>query len=164
MKHHTVTSFSLLLLTLLSACDLGDSIAPEPQFVKVRFESGFRDVLDTFTGNLTKDLVLDGTITIPFWLTRSEQETILAAAEREQFFALPDSLWSTAFVVIDPDPSPDLLRIQVNGRDKTVVWNYAALATTLEGQRIQRLAAIIRRIIEAKPEYRRLPAARGGYI
>jgi hypothetical protein len=148
----------------LTGCDLGEPSPPGPQLVKIRLQYNFRDMVDTFNGTLTKDLVLDGTVTVPFWLTKSEQDGLLAEIEREGFFNMPDTIASIPGVVITPDPSPDFLRVQVNGSDKTVVWNYPINTSNPQGQAIRRLATALWNTVTAKPEYKQLPPTRGGYL
>ncbi len=79
-------------------------------------------------------------------------------------FDLPDTLFQAPGSIIDPDPSPDMLRVQVSGRDKIVIWYYPLLLTNANAETIQHLSATIRGLVEAKAEYKRLPPARGGRI
>jgi len=145
-------------------CDIGDPDSPDPQYVKLHLQSGFRDVVDTFNGTLTKDLVMDGTVSIPFFLTEAEQEHVLALLTDEGFFSLPDTIHATPGAMITPDPSPDFLRVQANSLDKTVVWNYPLEPADEHGQAIVRIMMAIREVVEAKTTYRQLPPARGGYL
>jgi hypothetical protein len=165
----------ILGLTLVSGgCDLGETPVAEtdhveravldPQFVRIQHQYSFRDLLDTFDGTLTKDLILDGTVTIPFWLTKAEQETLLVEFKREDFFGLPDTLFPVHGMYIDPNPSPDLIRVEAEGMDKTVVWMYPLDQTKPGNQAILRLAAAIRRIVEARQEYKELPEPKRGYL
>lgn len=159
---------------ILSGCDLGGSPGgggdpvvsadPDPQLIKIQHQYSFRDMVDTFHGTLTKDLVLDGTVTIPFWLTRAEQETVRVALERENFFGLPDTLFPVPVMYVEPDPSPDFIRVEADGVDKTVVWIYPLDQANQNNQAILRLAAVIRRIVEARSEYKQLPEPRGCYL
>jgi hypothetical protein len=120
-------------------------------------------MIDTFNGTLTKDLILDGSVTIPFWLTTSEQESLLEELDRADFFNLPDTLLSIPGVALEPNPSPDFLRVVANGKNKVVIWSYPIDLATANGQSVMRLSTAIRNIVESKPEYKQLPPARGGY-
>jgi hypothetical protein len=137
---------------------------PDEQFVKLLFQYGFRDELNTFNGTLTKDLVLNGTVTVPFWLTKSEQESVLVELARVDFFYLPDTLLRMAGVDISPNSGTQLLRIEVGSQTKTVIWSYLIDPSHPASQRITQLSQAIQGIIESKPEYKQLPPARGGYI
>jgi hypothetical protein len=154
----------LCTLLALASCDLGNAPQHDPQDVRIQFQYGFRNMVDTFNGTLTKDLILDGTISTSFWLTKAEQEAVLAEVQKEDFFHLPDTLFATPGVMVSPNPSPDFLRVAANGEDKMVVWFYPVDVTLPGGQSIQRVSEAVREIIESTPEYKELPAARGGYI
>jgi hypothetical protein len=165
MKTRLAISCAALSLQMLNTgCDLGNTPQHDPQDVRIQFQYGFRNMVDTFNGTLTKDLALDGTISTSFWLTKTEQKVLMAELQQEDFFHLPDTLLSTPGVSIYPDPSPDFLRVAANGEDKTVVWFHPVDVTDPHGQTIQRLSEAVRAIIEATSEYKELPAARGGYI
>ncbi len=137
---------------------------PEPQFVKIKFQYDYRDMVDTFNDTLMKDLVSDGTITVSFWLTKTEQEAVLAELSRADFFNLPDTIRPTIAVNMRPDPSPDSLHVQVEGREKTVVWLFPLDDADHNAQMILQLSKAIQTIIESTDQYKRLPQARGAYI
>jgi hypothetical protein len=149
----------LALSILMCGCDLGQSSNSDPQFLKLEFKYFFRNNVDTFNGTLTKDLAADGTITIPFWLTTGEQDSILAEVVRSDFYGLPDTLRGNPAIRLEPDPGPQILKIEVDGRLHQVVWYM-----TSGSQQIVRLSQFIQDIVQAKPEYKSLPPARGGYL
>jgi len=133
--------------------------------LKIDLQYGFRDELNTFARTLQKDLVLDGTVTVPFWLTSDEQDQILQKAMGIDFFSLPDTLRREPGVFIStPDPSPDLLRLQYGSQEKTVVWYYPQDPNDTQWKALLELRNVIVQVIQAKPEYKILPAARGGYL
>jgi len=147
-----------------AGCDLGNTPQHDPQDVRIQFQHGFRNMVDTFNGTLTKDLALDGTISIPFWLTKAEQEALMTELQQEHFFNLPDTLYAIPGMTVSPDPGPGFLRVTVDGVDKSVVWFHPVDVTQPDGQTIQRVSGAVRALIEATSEYKELPAARGGYI
>ena len=99
------------IAVVLTGCDLGDpSTGSDPQRVKVFFKFDFRDQVDTFNGTLTKDLVLNGTVTVPFGFKRSEQDTLVTVLAHTDFFGLPDTLYPIPNVSISPDPGFQVLR------------------------------------------------------
>jgi hypothetical protein len=165
MKCQGVVVHILLCMQLvLAGCDLGNTPRHDPQDVRIQFQYGFRNMVDTFNGTLTKDLALDGTISIRFWLTTVEQEALMAELQKEDFFNLPDTLFAIPGMTISPDPGPGFLRVAVDGVDKSVVWFHPVDVTQPDGQTIQRVSGAVRALIEATSEYKELPAARGGYI
>lgn len=157
-RHALVGTF-LALLASVWGCDLGQSPTPDPQFLKIQLKHSFRDSVDTFNGTLTKDLAAGGTITVPFWLTAEEQDSILAEVVRRQFYDLPDTIPNTPGMRLSPDPGPQVLRIEVDGRSHQVVW-YA----TSNNEEIFLLLTFIRDVVQATPEYQCLPPAQGWYL
>lgn len=157
--------FCFAALMLVPGCDFGSESKPDEQFIMILYQYDFQDEVDTFSGTLTKDLVLDGTATIPFWLTTSEQELIVSQAIRSGFFSLPDTLQKLdGSVSVSPDPSPDLLQIETNKQLKTVVWYYPLDTANHDTRAILQLTGTIRNVVESRHEYKRLPPRRGGYL
>jgi hypothetical protein len=158
-------SIPFLVLSFESCSTSANS--PEPtvdvQFVEVDLQSGYADELNTFTQTYQKDLVADGTITVPFWLTSSEQQAILQKARDVGFFALPDTIHRKGGMsyFISPDPSPDMLRLKYDNLDKTVVWFYPLDTNAVGSKSILEVSNFITQVIQAKPEYKVLPPARG---
>jgi hypothetical protein len=136
----------------------------DPQALKIHMQYWFSDELNTFDQTLTKDLVLDGTITVPFWLTSAEQDTILREAMGINFFSAPDTIKRQPGVSMEPDPSPDMLRLKFGNQDKTVVWYFPVDTTNTYAKSTLSLRNRIISIILSKPEYKALPDARGVYL
>lgn len=166
MKQPVASFFIVMTFFIsLSGCDQGvEPPKPDEQFVKLLFRYGFGNRLDTFHGTYTKDLILDGSITIPFWLTKAEQDSVLTQLEQADFFNLPDTISALEGVIIQPDPGLQLLRVQLGGRVKTVVWFPPVDQELKVGQSVLQLFKSIETIIQAKPEYKTLPPTRGGYL
>jgi hypothetical protein len=148
----------IVLIVLISnlGCDLGQSPNPDPQYLKIYYKYFYRNYVDTFNGTLTKDLAADGTITVPFWLTLEEQDSILAELNRTGFYDLPNTIPGTPGIRLEPDPGPQVLRIEFGGRVHQVTW-----FITSGNEQILRLSQFIRDLVESKPEYKNLPPARG---
>lgn len=167
-KHNLVFFTSIIHLIMLEACSKLSNYPANPQpadsqFVQIRFQYGFKNELNTFDGTYQKNLVWDGTIKVPFWLTTNEQSMIIEKAMATNFFAFPDTLHKEQGVSIMPDPSPDFLRLKYENQERSVVWFFPLDTSNSYVQSVHELADLIRMIIEAKPEYKRLPPARGGY-
>jgi hypothetical protein len=164
----TPFAFCFALALLLGAgCLLStdsETIVHDPQFVEIYLQHGFLDELNTFGGTLTKDLVMDGSITVAFWLSTEEQQTILERAEQMSFFSLPDTFPAEAGVSINPDPSPDKLRIRSGNRDHTVVWSYPRDPGDTLSAIPRQLSEFIFSIVRQTPTYKALPQPRGGWI
>jgi hypothetical protein len=168
MKSNAIVSLlTPVLLLLFGSCSESPDApgpAPDVQVLKIDLQYGFRDELNTFTRTLQKDLVMDGTVTVPFWLTSDEQDRILQKALGIDFFSLSDTLQREPGVFISPDPSPDLLRLQYGSQEKTVIWYYPQDPNDTGWKALLELRDVIIQVIQAKPEYKVLPAARGGYV
>ncbi|GAB6283109.1 MAG: hypothetical protein STSR0008_18650 [Ignavibacterium sp.] len=156
----------VLLSLLLSACK-DSSVEPETPFVQIYFKYNFKNELNTFENTFQKDLVFDGVIKVKFWLTEEEQNKILEKANLVNFFSMPDTFIHSSsdsiLVSINPDPGEQVLRIKYQSYDKTTLWNYPPLQNNEQFNDLIKLQQYIVSIIESKPEYKKLPPARGGY-
>ena len=171
MKSQSLWFIGLLVaVTLLYGCDLGQSLrlnqqpVPDQQIVKVFFKFGFRNQVDTFNGTLTKDLVIDGTISVPFSFTTSEQDSILLALTQSGFYTLPDTLYPIPNVRVLPDAGAQILRIQYQGTTKSLVWFYPLDESDPRSNATIHLWQTIRGVVESTPIYAQLPPAVGEYI
>jgi hypothetical protein len=135
-----------------------------PQFVEIQLQYGFVDELNTFQGTFTKDLVMDGSVTVTFWLSKADQQAILAKAEELDFFNLPDRMPAPSGVGIQPDPSPDRLRIRTTDEDKTVEWSYPLDPDNASANAIRELSEFIMGIVRQSPVYKTLPDPRGARL
>ena len=143
-----------------------DAASPETdalQVLDVYLEYSMGNVLDTFSGTDTKDLVCHSDTTIAFFLTDAERDTILELAEAVGFFAFPDTLHRQKYLHMSPDPSPDVLRLKAGNRDHTVTCLYPLDPESEHNEPIRRLRKMIREIIENRDEYKALPRRYGSY-
>ena len=160
-----IIPFILLLLVLCNK----NPVIPEEQFIKIHFHYGFGNELNTFEQTYQKDLVLDGSVKIPFWLTAEEQEQIISKVQTVNFFQFPDTICynsetdSFTVAIVEPNPGRQFLRILYQEQDKTVNW-YLPLPDNEYSISLLELIEHIISIIESKPEYQSLPPVRGGYI
>jgi hypothetical protein len=153
------------IAVLLTGCDLGEpSTSVDPQRVKVFFKYDFRDQVDTFNGTLTKDLVMNGTVTVPFGFKQSEQDSLLSVLARAGFFALPDTLYPMPNVSIWPDPGFQVLRVEFEGTTKCLVWMELLNESDPRTGRVRELWARLRNLVQSTDTYKQLPPAAGGYL
>ena len=136
------------------------------QFLKIYFQYGFRNKLDTFERVFQKDLIEDGTITIPFWLTTSEQDSIQAKMNSIDFFSLPNEIPAQRGLAVTPSAGDRHLLIQLDDTHtyKLITLSYDADTTNSSCKRFMELEKLLVRIIESKPEYKALPNAHGFYL
>lgn len=137
------------------------------QIIKIDYIYSFADRINTFEKYCTKDLVLDGDITIDFWFQQDAQDTIIALVEKIDFFNLPDTLKYISLDSIStiylPDPGIQQLRIQFGEQDKTVYW-FHVNSYPEEYDRLKQLTTLIKSIVCSDSEYQLLPEPTGGYL
>lgn len=164
------TNFVLPVLCLcILACNKNSVLEPENQFVQIYFKYDFKNKLNTFDNTYQKDLVLDGVEKVTFWLTAQEQNSVLEQAETIDFFSFPDKFTyvpqdDSLSVYISPNPGEQILRIKYGGKDKTVIWTYPLNENDPQVEDLMKLKDFIISVIESKPEYKKLPPHRGGYV
>jgi hypothetical protein len=114
-------------------------------------------------------LVLDGTITAPFFLADADFDTIESKLVEIGFFDYPDTfivgLGDSIIGYIDP-PVGAFFDVKQGSVTKTLFWVDGGFTLVVD-PRVEKLSEaffLIRSIIESKPAYQRLPPARGGYI
>jgi hypothetical protein len=157
----------LFVLSIISCADI-NSPGPERDFnLSLRYGILARNELNTFENTITKDLILDGTVTIPLSLAQAELDSIEGRMEQIGFFSYPDT-----FIVRPRDSIRTIImpnntyEFKVTSRSmlKELYWDDAIIADDPQATRLRELIALIREIVESKPEYQRLPPARGVYI
>ena len=166
MKKQKELIITLLIILLISSCK--ESIfEPEDQFVQIYFKYGFRNELNTFENTYQKDLVWNGVIKIRFYLTTEEQNKILDKINSIDYFSLPDTFKyipeDSISLIALPNPGEQLLRIKYRHNDKETIWTYPINEDNPQVENLMELNYFIISIIESKPEYKRLPPAKGGY-
>jgi hypothetical protein len=163
MKKLNILGLSFLSFFLFISCN-NSLIEPDPQFVQIFFKYDFNNELNTFDKTYQKDLILDGTIKVNFWLTTEEQNRILNKANEINFFAFPNVfLNDTSIILVSPNPGDQILRIQTDNKDHQAQWTILIDLSNPQAVKLKELSSIIISIIEAKPEYKELPPSQGGY-
>ena len=124
-----------------------------------------KNILDTFRGTFTKDMVVDPPITI--WMSISSEEIQMIEAKLEEigFFGpsykelLPSGLpigqatpYSTYYLKVLYN---GILVRELRWSDETIYSNGST--------KLYELCRLIKDIIVSKPDYKRLPQARAGY-
>ena len=158
----------LLLLALLSLSCSDSGLSPESRDfnLKLRYGIAARNELNTFQNTYKKDLILDGTVTAPFVLSDAELEQIKHEMIEIDFFSYPETFTvvrtDTIVVFIEPHSTYDF-EVKYNSSLKRLHWDDGIITNDQRAARLRELIRFIQSIIEAKPEYRQLPPARGGY-
>lgn len=168
-KKHLLSLFLLLSVCLIFIGCSKTITEPDPQLLKIHLYYGFGNELNTFEQTYTKDLVLDGYLTVDFWLTEAEQESIRNKLYVVNFFNFPDTLIykigsDSIMIRIEPDPGWQFLCVADENRDKIIYWRYPLPEGNEFVPRLVELKNMIITVIEGKPEYQAMPPSRGGHI
>lgn len=143
---------------------------PEQNFaIKFEFGSCNRDILDTFTGTFTKDMIVDTAITIPFEISDSQKIAIYLKMLEIDFFDYPEVF----AIQTSPDDVVGIVtpamkyRITVHNGDltKTLYWvDEIVEPTTPEAENLRSLFGLIIKIAQNNPEYQQLPQPKAGCV
>lgn len=166
MKH--LLSLLIIISTLLIQGCNKNTMEPDDQFVRLYYQYG-KDEINTFNNTLTKDMVVDPNITISFKFTADEQKAIIEKAKETGFFAMPDTFKyvperEDMGIDINPNFGPQTLRIQYGNLDKRVVLVPPIYGTSVQFKNYGILRGFILDLVFSKPEYKKLPQPRAGYL
>jgi hypothetical protein len=160
---------ALVAILLISCSDQGLTPKDRDFNIMLRFGVGGRNELNTFENTYTKDLILDGTITVSLVLSDIELDSIEYKLVQSGFFTYPDTFVVNAkdslFVSLDPHPSY-FFRVKHQSTVKTLYWDDSIVPfiTDIRRKNLQDIVAFISNIVGRKPEFLNLPPARGGYL
>jgi len=139
---------------------------PVEQKIKIQYKYWFGDEINTFDKTLTKDLIIDGKVTIDFWFQEEEQNQLIDIVQETDFWSIKDTLLQNSdsvWIEIDPDPGIQSLTIEYADSLNTVYW-FIVNDYEEEYQRIKRITKYIIDVIENDPEYKKLPPRNGTYF
>ena len=156
----------LLLIATLYAVNVPDPKYPETNFA-FRFEFGScdNDVLDTFTGTFTKDMIVEPAITIPFELSEEQMTAIYQKMGQIDFFDYP-----AVFTIPKPEgmQSPAMqyyIEVRNGNLTKTVRWDGEFFSKSdREANNLENLFYMIMKMIWEHPDYRQLPKPKAGCV
>lgn len=159
---------------LMAACaspspnDYGAS--PEPNFA-FTFEYGScnNDILDTFKGTFTKDMIIDPAVTIPFQLTQNQITEIYQKMVEIDLWDYPDvfAIKTPRRGVVGIVTPAMSYRITVRNGEmtKTIFWfDEITDPTTLEAERLRSLFSMMIDMVQNSPEYKKLPVPDAGCV
>lgn len=128
-----------------------------------KYGVGAKNVLDTFDGTFTKDLISNGTITVPLKLSPQELSPVFDQMKAMNIMNYPDTFdegFSTPHLTYD-------LTVRIEGKTKRITWDASlddgGLSKSKEAQRLKDLVNSTRKMVENKEEYKKLPSATGCY-
>ncbi len=156
-----------LLLGLLAAGCREESTSPAARSFNIELKYGVdaRNELNTYDNILTKDLVRDGTVTVPFTLPDSDITHIRNMLLSIDFFSYPDTLRTgtpgSAAGQTEPHATY-FFRVTDRDRTKTLFWDDVdpGRDTDANAVRLKEAIASIVSIVDSNPTYRELPPAK----
>jgi hypothetical protein len=124
--------------------------------------------LDTFAGTFTKDIISQTkpNPTVQLRLTTEELASLYQDLRAIRILDYPDSLDPSntgKTGVTASTPTSYRLDIHVEGVDKTVSWDHGEFARTAQAKALLDWFEKLRAMIEANPEYQKMPPLEGGY-
>lgn len=160
-------NWSVMVLALITASCSDSGISPGVGDFNMKFSCGVdaRNVLNTFDDTFTKDLITDGTTTVPFKVSDSALQEIRTRMQEIGFFNYPDT-----FVVPPEDtasyvtPHPTyIFDVANNSTRKHLFWSDCHVSQDSAAMNLRQLIRLIEHIVVSNPRYAELPPARGGY-
>jgi hypothetical protein len=169
MKQYIILAVALAILVPVSGIVGCGERESQISGFDLEFKYGItaRNVLNTFEGTYTKDMVADPPITINLALSEEEKEEIYLKMVEINFFDYPDEF----SVEISPDDmvamvtpySSYYFRVARDSQIKELRWDDDIKNPDEQADRLRELIMFIRNIVESKEEYRALPTPTSAY-
>lgn len=137
---------------------------PLPSDFKLIFKYGVegRNILDTFNGKFTKDMVVDPPIIIDLSLTKEEKQIIYNKMKEIDIFSYPQTFDPVSNMQVTPYQSY-YFKVIANNITKEIEWDDKHASGDDRAIKLRELIDIIKVMIYDKDEYKKLPQPRGGY-
>jgi hypothetical protein len=158
----------LVVITLLviSGCsgknNMPDEMPDEFDFL-VKFGVGSKNEINTFDNTVTKDLVVDGTITEKIPLTKKEIKMVYEKMKEVNVLE-SKKLEPKKKRCMQTPYSEDKWKINLNGETITLYVSEEYCNPTKDAEKIIELRNYILDIVLNKDEYKKLPEPNGGYM
>lgn len=167
--------FRLIIITLalvvilpgMAGCD--EKPSEESGFNMIfKYGIGAKNILDTFEGTYTKDMVMDPSITTDLTLTEEEKESIYQKMLEVDFFNYPDR-----FSVSVPPGEPTgiitphmsfYFKVVYDSQTKELWWSDEITNPDEQADKLRELIMYVIEIIESKEEYKKLPEPTSAYL
>lgn len=120
--------------------------------------------LNTLSGIFTKDMIRDPSTTTKLELSKSEMDSIYRKMIEIDFFNYPDKLIPQDTVAFFAPSSSYKFKVIKNKGLKTLEWSDNLFTNDTRIDPLRELIKLMRRFIEAKETYKKLPPANGIYL
>jgi hypothetical protein len=167
------TTLCFLSLTLLNGCgSTSNTIQKDRDFNFIlKYGVDARNILNTFEGTYTKDMVVDSSITITFSLSKDELDSIKSEMEEIKIFEYPEKFEPNE----NDDSSSNIgstylpfktfyFKIRMGEKEKEITWIDYNHSKARKAIKLRILIYRIKDLIESKEEYKKLPPPNGGYL
>jgi hypothetical protein len=171
MQRKFIVAILLMLILVVSIAAYiyfqkpsGDSYDSSQNVINIIFKYGVgaRNELNTFEGTYTKDMVMDNPITTRMILSQEELRQIQQKITEIDLFSFPDNFSINPSGEVTPQ-TDYYIKVQNGSQIKEISWNDNSLIESNMQNSLDQFVSYLVGIIEQKPEYKALPAARGGY-
>ncbi|MFC7677376.1 hypothetical protein [Paenibacillus sp. GCM10028914] len=120
-----------------------------------------KNVIDTYSGTVTKDLIIKGSATASIKFNTDELREIYDKMKVLDIMG-PKDLPKEGSCFKIPS-NEDQWKVTVDGQTKTFSWSDQNCGMTEDANQLLELRIYIQQMIEAKDAYKSLPEAEGGY-
>lgn len=169
MNKYVVLAVTLaILVPLLGIAGCGERELQISDF-DLEFKYGITasNVLNTFEGTYTKDMVADPPITIDLALSEEEKEEIYLKMVEIDFFDYPDvfsvEVLPDAIMTIVTPHSSYYFRVVYGSQTKELRWDDDIKNPDQQADQLRELIILIRNIVESKEDYKALPTPTSAY-
>lgn len=156
--------FLILVIFLISCNQQANSMPdemPDDFNFSVRYGITSKNEINTFESIVTKDLVMNGTITTNIKLSENDRKDIYNKM-REINILKELKLVSKSNCERIPF-SEDSWSIRMNGKLLSFKWSEKDCEKTEDAGKLENLREFVFNIVKSKPEYKKLPEAVGAY-
>jgi hypothetical protein len=133
------------------------------QYGVAAYVPGGGNILNTFKGTYTRDMVKDPAFTASMTLTDSEKDTIYQKMKDIGWFDYPTYFRPPGIGFLTPAPGY-YFRVKYGSSYKQLFWQDNNLASSQQAVDLRDLIRVMTTIIESKQEYKDLPAPKWLYL
>lgn len=163
----SLITMTLILPVSFAGCSMPEAAVSDFNMI-FKYGVAAKNEINTFSGTYTKDMVMEPSITANLTFSQQELDIISRKMLEIDFLDYPDVFSievAPGEAVGQRIPYPSYyFRIAYNSQVKELFWEDKIINESEEADRLRELIRLIIDIIEAKEEYKNLPAPKGGYI
>lgn len=140
------------------------SIDKESLFFNMEFRYGVgaKNILNTFEGSFTKDMVIGEPVIIPFKLSPEQIKNIYKKMIDIDLFSYPQNYNPINNYFITPFDTY-YFKVQTSSGIKEITWEDEHMVQDKKSKQLRELIMLIKDYIQDTSQFKNLPPARGGY-